>query len=71
MHDCVCEMIKFDNQRNSDDFCVFLPEYFSSSSLCPSKAAQEAGKQTQAAIGKVAEKATDTIKEFGQKLETK
>ncbi|KAM4621882.1 adipogenesis regulatory factor [Polymixia lowei] len=34
-------------------------------------AAQEASRQTQAAIGKVADKATDTIKEFGQKLETK
>ncbi|XP_074504315.1 adipogenesis regulatory factor [Sebastes fasciatus] len=34
-------------------------------------AAQEAGRHTQAAIGKAADKATDTIKEFGQKLETK
>ncbi|KAG8004168.1 hypothetical protein GBF38_008394 [Nibea albiflora] len=34
-------------------------------------AAQEAGRQTQAAIGQVASKASDTIKEFGQKLEPK
>ncbi|KAM3867065.1 adipogenesis regulatory factor [Diretmus argenteus] len=34
-------------------------------------AAQEVSRQTQAAIGKTADKATDTIKEFGQKLETK
>uniref|UniRef100_A0AAQ5YI83 Uncharacterized protein n=2 Tax=Amphiprion TaxID=80969 RepID=A0AAQ5YI83_AMPOC len=34
-------------------------------------AAQEASRQTQAVIGKAADKATDTIKEFGQKMETK
>uniref|UniRef100_A0A672G892 Uncharacterized protein n=1 Tax=Salarias fasciatus TaxID=181472 RepID=A0A672G892_SALFA len=34
-------------------------------------AAQEASRQTQAAIGKAADKASDTIKEFGQKMETK
>uniref|UniRef100_A0A4W6CUF1 Uncharacterized protein n=1 Tax=Lates calcarifer TaxID=8187 RepID=A0A4W6CUF1_LATCA len=36
-----------------------------------SAAAQEASKQTQAAIEKAADKATGAIKEFGQKLETK
>uniref|UniRef100_A0A3Q2CYU9 Uncharacterized protein n=1 Tax=Cyprinodon variegatus TaxID=28743 RepID=A0A3Q2CYU9_CYPVA len=36
-----------------------------------STAAQEAGRQTQTAIGKAANKATDTIKDFGQKMETK
>lgn len=34
-------------------------------------AAQEASKQTQAVLGKAADKATDTIKEFGHKLESK
>lgn len=48
-----------------------LSEYFSCASLCPFEAAQEVSKQTQAAIGKAADKATNTIKEFGQKLETK
>ncbi|XP_068507695.1 adipogenesis regulatory factor [Syngnathus scovelli] len=33
--------------------------------------AQEASKQSQAAIGKAANKATDTIKELGQKRDTK
>ncbi|KAM4555653.1 adipogenesis regulatory factor [Odontesthes bonariensis] len=36
-----------------------------------STAAQEASRQTHAVIGKAADKATDTIKEFGQKTETK
>ncbi|XP_070401958.1 adipogenesis regulatory factor [Nothobranchius furzeri] len=36
-----------------------------------SKAAQEASRQTRAAVGKAAEKTTDTIKEFGQKMEPK
>ncbi|XP_076747741.1 adipogenesis regulatory factor isoform X1 [Maylandia zebra] len=35
------------------------------------KAAEETSRQTQAAIGKAAGKATDTIKEFGQKMESK
>lgn len=33
--------------------------------------AQEASKQSQAAIGKAADKATETIKELGQKREAK
>lgn len=36
-----------------------------------SKAAQEASKQTQEAIGKAADKATTSIKEIGKKMETK
>ena len=46
-------------------------EYVSSASLWLFEAAQEASRQTQTAIGKAADKATDTIKEFGHKLETK
>ncbi|XP_076018851.1 adipogenesis regulatory factor [Genypterus blacodes] len=34
-------------------------------------ATQEASKKTHAAIEKAADKTTDTIKEFGQKLENK
>lgn len=50
---------------------IQLPEYLSSYSLWLFEATEEAGRQTQAAIGKAADKATDTIKVFGQKLETK
>lgn len=47
--------------------------FLNMSPLLPSdsEAAAEAGRQTQVAIGKAADKASDTIKEFGQKLETK
>ncbi|KAJ0002396.1 hypothetical protein NQD34_007545 [Periophthalmus magnuspinnatus] len=34
-------------------------------------AAQELSRQTQASIGKAADKASDSIKEFGQSLHTK
>uniref|UniRef100_A0A669EZH4 Si:ch211-59p23.1 n=2 Tax=Oreochromis TaxID=8139 RepID=A0A669EZH4_ORENI len=34
-------------------------------------AAEETSRQTQAVIGKAVGKATDTIKEFGQKMESK
>jgi len=39
--------------------------------VCVQTAAEEASRQTQSAIGTAAEKASDTIKEFGQKMSSK
>uniref|UniRef100_A0A8C1W9E9 Si:ch211-59p23.1 n=1 Tax=Cyprinus carpio TaxID=7962 RepID=A0A8C1W9E9_CYPCA len=42
-----------------------------SSKETTSAAAEEASRQTQSAIGTAADKASDTIKEFGHKLSSK